>query len=223
MPFLSRLRRRIQKKFFPTGRDLIMRRWQADQGDEKLRLNYDLDRDSVVFDLGGYEGNWAYEIHRRYGCRVLVFEPVSEYANLITRRFSGNPCIEIFPYGLAGATRQEKIGLCSDSSSVFRAAEQTQEIKLLDAAAWFSEHRIERVALMKINIEGGEYELLERLIQTGMVRRIDNIQVQFHEIALDSPVRMEAIQIELQKTHTPTYQYRFVWENWRRMNGAAAA
>jgi FkbM family methyltransferase len=216
MRFLKRLRRRLQKKFFPTERDRIMRQWRDAGGDEKLRLDYDLKRDSIVFDMGGFEGSWAHEIHQRYGSRVVVFEPVQEYADAIKRRFAGNANIEVFPYGLAATTRQEKIGLCSDGSSVFREAEQTQEIRLVDAAAWFSEHPVGRVALMKINIEGGEYELLERLIEVGLIAQIDNLQVQFHEIAADSPARMEAIQSKLQATHTPTYQYRFVWENWRR-------
>ena len=35
-------------------------------------------------------------------------------------------------------------------------------------------------ALMKINIEGGEFELLERLLETRLISRIENIQVQFH-------------------------------------------
>jgi FkbM family methyltransferase len=217
MPFLKRLRRRIQKKFVPTERDRIMRQWRDDQGDEKLRLDYDLTHTSVVFDMGGFKGDWANEIHQRYGCRVLVFEPVQEYAEAIARRFAGNPSLEVFPYGLAVTARQETIGLCSDGSSVFRPSEQTQKIRLVDAGAWFSEHQIDRVALMKINIEGGEYELIERLIETDVVRRIDNLQVQFHEIAPNSQARMEAIQQQLQKTHVPTYQYRFVWENWRRI------
>lgn len=216
MSFMSRLHRRIQKKFFPTERDLIMRRWKIDAGDKKLRVEYALNRDSTVLDLGGFEGNWAGEIHERYGCQVLVFEPVQEYAEAIAQRFRGNSQIQIFPYGLAGSTRRERIGLCSDSSSMFITAEQTQEIELVDAAEWFSQHPIADIALMKVNIEGGEYELLERLIETGLVKKIRDIQVQFHDFSPDSLARMEAIQRALQATHTPTWQYQFVWENWRR-------
>lgn len=216
MRFFKRLQRRLQKKFFPTERDRIMRQWREARGDEKLRLEYDLTRDSVVFDMGGFEGNWAHDIHQRYGCRVLVFEPVQSYAAAIKNRFAGNPAIEVFACGLAGRTRREKIGICSDGSSVFRAAEQTEEIELVDAAEWFTQHPTPRIALMKLNIEGGEYELLERLITAGVIGRIDNIQVQFHDIAPDSATRMAAIQQRLQETHTPTYQFKFVWENWRR-------
>ena len=67
---------------------------------------------------------------------------------------------------------------------------------------------------MKINIEGGEFELLERLIQTGLISRIKNIQVQFHNIAVESTKRMEKIHQGMYKTHQPTFQYKFVWENW---------
>ena len=71
---------------------------------------------------------------------------------------------------------------------------------------------------MKINIEGGEYDLLDRLITTGLVGKIDNIQVQFHEFVPNAKERMQNIQKKLSKTHTPTYQYEFIWENWKRNN-----
>lgn len=216
MRFFNRLQRKLQKKFFPTERDRIMRQWRDARGDEKLRLDYALNRDSVVFDMGGFEGNWAHDMHQRYGCRVLVFEPVQSYAEAIKRRFSGNSAIEVYACGLAGATRREQIGLCSDGSSVFRQAEQIEEIDLIDAEEWFQQHPTPRIDLMKLNIEGGEYELLERLIATNRIGAIGDIQVQFHDIAPDSGARMAAIQQQLAKTHAPTYQFRFVWENWRR-------
>ena len=68
---------------------------------------------------------------------------------------------------------------------------------------------------MKINIEGGEYELLEHLIEEKLMADIANIQVQFHDFIPGAQARMEAIQQELKKTHSLTYQYLFVWENWR--------
>lgn len=69
---------------------------------------------------------------------------------------------------------------------------------------------------MKVNIEGGEYELLDRLIDTHLVELFSNIQVQFHPIAPTSALAVQRLRIELMKTHRPTYQYDFVWENWTR-------
>jgi FkbM family methyltransferase len=216
MKFFKRLHRRIRKRLFPTEHEQTVRRWWKDGGDESLRLNYDLTPASLVFDLGGFEGNWAHAIHQRHGCRIHVFEPVPEFAAAIAARFQGNPNIQTFPYGLAAHTRTEQIALCSDGSSVFRQAASTQPIELLDVAAWFAGQDVPEIALMKINIEGGEYELLERLIETRLIARIRDIQVQFHELSPDSAARMRAIQAGLARTHRPTYQYRFVWENWRR-------
>ena len=36
--------------------------WLADNGDKTYRLDYNLNENSVVFDLGGYEGQWASDI-----------------------------------------------------------------------------------------------------------------------------------------------------------------
>ncbi|MCA9008814.1 MAG: FkbM family methyltransferase [Planctomycetaceae bacterium] len=216
MRFLIKLRRSLQKKYFPTDRDRAMRRWRSDHGDETLRLNYSLNSESVVLDLGGYRGDWAHNIHERYGCTVHVFEPVQSFADGIVRRFDGNEAIHVHRCGLGSTTRDERIGLSADASSMFHSEGAQETIRIVDAAAWFAEHDVPRVDLMKINIEGGEYELLERMLDTGLASRVENIQVQFHNLAVDSETRMNNILQRLQASHQPTYQYHFVWENWQR-------
>ena len=69
---------------------------------------------------------------------------------------------------------------------------------------------------MKINIEGGEYDLLEHFLESGFIKNINNIQIQFHDFIPNAEERMKKIQYELEKTHSLTYQYPFVWENWQR-------
>ena len=68
---------------------------------------------------------------------------------------------------------------------------------------------------MKINVEGCEYEILNRLISTGLISIIDNIQVQFHNFVEDSKSLKDKISRDLIKTHRLTYQYEFIWENWK--------
>ena len=68
---------------------------------------------------------------------------------------------------------------------------------------------------MKINIEGGEFDLLDQLIKSKLVTRIDNIQVQFHNFFDNSKDRREGIRKQLKQTHYLTYDYYFVWENWK--------
>jgi len=179
-----------------------------------MRFDYDLNESSLVLDLGGYEGQWASDIFSMYGCRIVVFEPVKEFAEAIQKRFGRNPRIRVLPFGLGGRTRMERIRLCKDGSSIFKTSDTTQEIKLLDVSEWLHDQDITAVDLMKVNIEGGEYELLDRLIETGRIGAIRNLQVQFHNVAPDSAMRMEQLRQQVSRTHRPTYQYRFVWENW---------
>jgi hypothetical protein len=57
---------------------------------------------------------------------------------------------------------------------------------------------------------------LPRLIETGLISEIDNLQIQFHNLGPGSLAQMNGIQAELSKTHIPTWQYTWVLENWKR-------
>jgi len=200
----------------PDGRQALrVRPWFAVQGDKTLRVNYDLTEHSLVFDLGGYEGQWASDISAMYCCRIHVFEPVPQFADRIARRFAKNPRIQVHRLGLAGSSRSERICVSADGSSIYKHSSDGPEIQLIKAGEFIKTHNLRPIDLMKINIEGGEYELLEHLIEEGLVADIANIQVQFHDFIPGAQARMEMIQQKLRKTHSLTYLYPFVWENWR--------
>jgi FkbM family methyltransferase len=209
---LARLRYRRQRRAY---RDQL-RRWNADGGDERFRYDYALSPESVVLDLGGYEGQWAWDLYARQRCRIHVFEPVTRFADAIGERFQNNSDVEVHAFALGARTRDETISVAGASSSIHKRKAERARIAFRDVADWFEEASIHDVALMKINIEGGEYELLERMLETDLVRRVSSIQVQFHYFIADAEARMERIQEGLAATHVPTWQYRFIWENWER-------
>ena len=211
---LEAIANRLNKKLYRRRHRRMVQKWYADGGDDRFRYDYDLDGGSFVVDLGGYEGEWAGNIHARYGCRIAIFEPVAAFAKSIRERFGDNDDIEVFQYGLGGSSRTETIYLWGAGTSTFRKRAQGEEIRIVDVEQWLDDHRVDSVQLMKINIEGGEFELLERLLESGSISRIENIQVQFHNVAVGSTRRMERIQEGMEATHEPTYQYKFVWENW---------
>ncbi|MCJ7575557.1 MAG: FkbM family methyltransferase [Dehalococcoidia bacterium] len=205
----------VSKRIHQSPQENRLIRWFRDNGDKTLRLNYDLDGNSLVFDMGGYEGQWASDIFSKYCCTIHVFEPVIEFADKIEKRFSRNRKIFVHKFGLSNGSKKAAIALAQDGSSLFRQGKQTREISLVRAVDFLRENNIQNIELMKINIEGGEYDLLDHLIDTGFVRHIKNIQVQFHDFVPNAELRMTGIQQRLQETHALTYQYSFVWENWR--------
>ena len=208
--------RKIYRKINPITPSQRAQIWNKTTDEEK-RYVYDLNEHSVVFDLGGYEGQWTSDIYARYCPTIHVFEPVQLFFNKISKRFRTNKRIFVHQYGLSDANKKVDIFLDANGSSQFiQTGHQIERISLVKAMEFLSEHHINHIDLIKINIEGGEYDLLDHLIASGWVKNISNIQVQFHNFVPDALTRMHDIQNKLALTHHTTYSAPFVWENWKR-------
>lgn len=218
---LVRLMKRVKRHLLSTSSSDVnpaFNAWVQARGDKTLRLDYELEPDSVVLDVGGFEGQWASDIYARYRCKIHVFEPVPEFADFIEKRFEKNPHITVHRYGLGARSRKQDISVEGDRSSVFKPGAGTT-VQLIDATAAFTELGLRSVDLIKINIEGGEYELLDHLSTQGLLRSIRHIQVQFHDFVPDAREEMQRTRKLLARTHEPMYQYPFVWEGWSIREG----
>lgn len=178
--------------------------WQS-QGLEYLRYEYpDLQPDSVVIDIGAYRGEWASQIRARYGCCVIAVEP--------TDSIDGWQCetIKKAAWLFDGILR---FGGAYYYTSAFE--DPTHEYECFDVNSLL--RRFDEIALLKLNIEGAEYDLLEHIYRGGLMARIRDLQVQFHLVEdEDSEMRYEVISELLLETHSPTWRYAHCWENWRR-------
>jgi len=190
---------------------------------EGLRYDYPLDESSIVLDVGGYRGDFAQRIYDKYRSHIWVYEPCPAQARQLQDRFIHTPKVRVHPYGLAGRTRTARMVFRGDASHVVDDSESGDiDVSLADVAAELREWTDAQIDidLLKVNVEGGEYELLDRLLETGLVEKIVNIQVQFHRSCPDAEERMMRIQAGLSRTHHLTFQFPFVWENWtRKENG----
>ena len=211
----SKINKKIRKLLLPTEHQRTLARWRKDDLDNSKRYRYDLNSESMVFDLGGYRGEWSYGIYDLYKCDIMVFEPIKSFYSSILDNIEGRIGIQAFEFGLSNKNEISPISLCDDSSSLFLDSGEMIDIQLCDIADFLEKKKIEKIDLMKINIEGGEYDLLERLLEIDFVRNISNLQIQFHELDDQSEIRMKKIQEGLSETHIITYQYKFVWENWQ--------
>ena len=67
------------------------------------------------------------------------------------------------------------MAMSNDGSSVYNkkiVSAEHEVVKLIDAAEFLQKQKIENIDLMKINIEGGEYDLLTHLIDIGFIENI---------------------------------------------------
>lgn len=187
----------------------------ADGGDKQL-VTHDLDEGSLVLDVGGFVGDWTERIVERYGCQVMVFEPMPKYSLQIARRFEGRPNVVVRECGLSDRSAVLRMQDNFMGSSQF-GAHPTVSVRMQDVAELFDELGDRQVDLIKINIEGGEYALLERMLEKDLVVRCRKIMVQFHDQY--HPRRKAAawrasLIARIEKTHAPVFQYPFVWEGW---------
>lgn len=177
--------------------------WQAENL-EDLRYQYDLSPDDLVIDIGAYRGEWAAKIYSMYKPRMIVIEP--------------GPWIVGFPIGQvinkAAGTFEGKIkfgGAYYYGSTYEENAHTEYEcFDINDLLVLYGD-----IALVKINIEGGEYRLLTHIIEAGLHKVIRNLQIQFH-IIKNNPYECWYADIEqkLLPTHKPSWRYSFCWENW---------
>ncbi|MFK8006491.1 MAG: FkbM family methyltransferase [Saprospiraceae bacterium] len=211
--------RQMGRKFSPLDatRKKIITAWKQQEGEKKLRYEYDLPARPIVFDLGGFEGDWTSEIAARYEARVELFEPHPVFAKNIANRFKGNTNINVHAFGLGAKDEKLNLGTDAESTSTFKIQNNANivEVDLKNAKDFIHKNNFQKIDLIKINIEGGEFELLEFLIEEGLITRFQELQIQFHHFVPNAISRMKTIQEGLARTHHLTYQFEFLWENWK--------
>ena len=186
----------------------------------------DLDRSSIVVDAGAFVGEWAGPIEDRYHPRLYAFEPSPTSFAQLEQRLGSIPSVQLFNVGLGAADGTSALHdpLGPGASTTGRGPEVGDRsptddavvVEVRDVAKGFDELELPHVDLLKVNIEGAEYDLFDRLIETGWLERIDTISIQFHEWHPKAHRRRRRIRRALAVNHREVWCYDWVWELWTR-------
>jgi FkbM family methyltransferase len=200
---------------------------RATKANPDILTDADLGADSVVIDAGAYLGEWSERIIERYDPVVHAFEPSHRSVEHLETTFAGRSRVHVHELALGGhdgVGELEDAGpgstITSDGGSAHAAlgdaAAPRSSVAVRDVAAVFDELGLDHVDLVKLNIEGGEYDVLDRLAETGWLDRIDLVSVQFHEWLPNAHRRRRRNRRALARTHDEVWCYPWVWELWRR-------
>lgn len=185
---------------------------------EELRYAYDdLTKDSVVIDCGGFKGDFAAGIFERYGCTVHVLEPVNAFFERTARRFDSNPRVHVYNWGIGAESGFTEFSIKGDMTGSHADNPEKEFVHIKGVQEVFDRLKINDVDLMKLNVEGAEWEIIPELISTGLIARIYNIQVQFHQVGEGTQELFDALQLALARTHKLTFDHGWVWQNWERV------
>lgn len=178
-------------------------------------MKFDIPENAVIFDVGGYKGDWAQIAMNNYkNPKIYVFEPVKRFYDEIVSRYQGMENIKVYNFGLSDDNRDEEISIEGDSSSVFKNNGNTENIKLKNIIEFLFEEKIFHVDLIKINIEGEEYRLMEHLTSNPELNIFDNYLIQFHGFIDNYVERRDKIAEKLSVYYNRIFNYDFIFEGW---------
>ena len=183
--------------------------------DDLLIENLGLSTDSVVIEVGGYQGAYVAAIIERYGCTVHVFEPVDDFYAQLCQRFGTDPRIRLHPYGLDAVDATTTFQLAADATGGSSSGGRTVPVQLRAVATVINELP-PSVDVMTINIEGAEYEVLRAMAEAGILSRVQRLHVQFHDVGTSTSTSLEECRALLSATHQQAWCFDMVWECWQR-------
>jgi FkbM family methyltransferase len=199
-----------------------LHRWFADNGDYTHNINYTLNNDSIVIDLGGYHGLWVDEILKKNAPHIpniILVEPVPEYYNHLVTKYKNYEKIKVMNVGVStdGNDATKTLYISNDGSSTNFTTNTSIQIETLPIDKILSNNYINQVDILQINIEGDEYGLMEYMIESNIIDMFKNIQIQFHlGITNDVERRLNIQKKLISKGFKNKFDYPFVWESWEK-------
>jgi FkbM family methyltransferase len=225
-PRTASRRRRAQGHLRPGGRALYEQHYYrtpmfefmvAAARNPDLLIDVDIDEDSVVFDVGAFRGEWSRRVWDRYHPTIHAFEPAPGASEHMTSTFAGHPKVTVHPFGLGRADLTVPLTLDGPGSSIYGESSGygRVEVRIRDVVPVLDELGIERIDLLKVNIEGGEYDLIDRLEAAGWLPRTRLLLIQYHEWHPNAYVRRRRNRRALRRDHHEVWCYSWCWELWR--------
>ena len=140
-------------------------------------------------DCGTHDGQSLEEASKPiYGfARIYGFEPMSRQFQNISAQYADDPRCTFFNHGLLDHTGTEIIYGSNDicEASLYPTKRDvnesvTTECQMVEASEWFREHiHAEDRNILKLNCEGAEIPILNNLIDSGEIWKIDHIMLDF--------------------------------------------
>lgn len=205
---------------FKDEKEMEALKWLRDSKRKQLRYDYPLTKDSIVFDCGGYKGDFCTQLLKENPkVSIYVFELVKSYTDFMVKKFSNTKNVNIYNFGIGDRNYDLTIEVNELHSSTYTTnADAKKEIcKIVNVEDFMRAENIVNIDLIKLNIEGGEYDLLDYLINRELINSFKYIQVQFHNYGNWSVERRNIIRKNLRKTHKIMWSYDWIFESWERL------
>jgi FkbM family methyltransferase len=137
----------------------------------------------IVFDVGANCGAASVHFARHHPAATIhAFEPGREARSYLERNVAALPNVHVHPIGLYTEDRQARLYRGDEDlgkASVIRRdvnLDESEPVELRAGGAWAAEQGIQRIDILKVDVEGCEVEVLE-----GLVGLLPTVKVLFVE------------------------------------------
>ncbi len=196
--------------------------WFQARGDDTLALNWPgVNEDSVVWEIGGYEGRWALQMAEKYNPELFVFEPQDWAVVKIKEKLMGYKA-NVYQFGLwthGSEMTLTEFGRDGGTLMPYPGGKDDQKILVADAYSFFIKERIEQIDVCLMNIEGGEFVLLPYMIGMGMMPKIKYFWIQWHLFVQTAAEKWLRLRQMLDVTHEMIWDCGSTAQAWRRRDG----
>lgn len=138
---------------------------------------------------------------KKHGMRVIVIDPTRKHQEVLKKIERANPLLKVLPYALGHqegvATFYESTinvsgSLCSSHQNIVKDPVVSYPVSVITLDQIMQCCGINQVKILKIDIEGEEYKLIETLTQP-IVQKIDQILIEFHHHAIEGITKRDTI------------------------------
>ena len=166
--------------------------------------NLNVKRGATIVDIGGYIGDFAIYAAHYLDARVYVYEPIAENFAVLKQNIDiNNLGNRITAYERAVSDSPEIVLNVQTKShgeihvsAYENQAEGKRVIQAVTPAQIFSDNGLDRIDLLKIDCEGGEYAIFP-LLTPDLLARVDEIVFEHHPVVPDWRERVDAIFAQL--------------------------
>ncbi|HSD85417.1 MAG TPA: FkbM family methyltransferase [Anaerolineae bacterium] len=161
-----------------------------DYENPRNRVSSTLQDNWTIIDIGAGLGDFtAYAAQRSPQGRVLAYEPFPESFALLQQNVALNKLrnVEARPCAIAAqpGALALNIGLGEAvQHSTTQAGARTIEVQAITLQQVFDKHGLERCDFLKMDIEGGEYAILQG-IDASLLKRVQRIALEYHDNTSD--------------------------------------
>lgn len=144
-----------------------------------------LNSDSIVYSAGvGLGISFELDLVRHYGCQVFLYDPTPTAMKTMSRHENQSDKIHFSLIGFAEATGSYGFAAPKDINEGSFSAATTEELSVIqleckDIATLMKEHGHYKIDLLKMDIEGFEYGVINHICRNKL--NIDQICLEFHD------------------------------------------